>query len=436
MENKRGFAAAAAALAVPAILTLGVEGPSSALISQYLGAVALITMAISQVIATRVGFVETLFGPLDKAYVLHKWLGITALVSVLLHNSIDAEIKRHGSQSKLSDIAEGLGEQSLNGLLVLIAITLITIIPYRLWYWTHRAMGVCFLLGAAHYALILKPFLLSDPLGMYVLAFCLVGSAAYAYTLAPRDWRKGAKYKIAKLETSGNAKVITMEPVSRPLHHRAGQFAFFTFEGCNETHPFTISNAPQQDGILRISVAALGDYTSTLESRLSAGMDVRVHGPYGRFSPTKGTRPQVWIAGGIGVTPFLAALQRLEERGPRIEFFYTFRGADTAPHLQEIMAFSAKHERVKLHLIDTSLGPRLSPEAVSQAFAGEKPRYSFCGPAALRKSLMGGLGRRSFHHEVFEIRTGLPVTMEDMRGLAGVLWRVADTFVRSKIVAR
>lgn len=411
MTHPKGIAVAAAAIALPAASFLTLQGPADALFSQYLGAAALIAMALSQIIATRARFVEPIFGPLDSAYVLHKWLGIIALIAILLHDNIGAEIKGLGAQTALSELGESLGEQSLNGLLILLAITFITFIPYHIWYWTHRAMGVCFVLGSLHYLMILKPFSNFDPLGLYVGTACALGIASYGYSLLPRKMRRGYHYRVASLQKTGDACAVSLTPEAQPMRYKAGQFAFFTAQQdrFSETHPFTISSAPEPEGSLRISVGALGDYTSKLGQNLRPETTIRVDGPYGRFTPDKGRKPQIWIAGGIGITPFLAALENLKTTGPTIDLFYTFRGADHAPHLAEIQELAKDHDRVTLHLWDTATGPRLSPQDIKAVAADTSPRYCYCGPASMRDALRAELGWRNFHSEAFEIRTGLPL---------------------------
>ncbi|WP_206188578.1 ferredoxin reductase family protein [Parasedimentitalea denitrificans] len=406
----KGITVSAVAMAVPAWMLIGVEGPTEALFSQYLGLAALVAMALSQLIATRAWFVEPIFGALDRAYILHKWLGICALAAILLHDSIDAEIKSLGRGTALTDLADGMGEQSYNGLLILIAITLITFIPYRLWYWTHRAMGVCFVLGAFHFAFILKPFSNVDPVGIYVLAFCAIGTAAYVYTLLPRSWRRGRMYTVVSVQKTGSALAITMVPESRVIRHRAGQFAFFSLEsqGRVETHPFTISSAPQPNGTLRISVAALGDYTKWLSENLQKGMRFRVHGPYGRFVLRRRKSPQVWIAGGIGITPFLSWLDTIAPDGSPIDLIYTFRGHASAAHLSELKQKALEKPRVNLHLFDTQTGPRIDKGTLARITKGKKSHVAFCGPLKLRQSICETSLSRPVQFEEFEIRTGLP----------------------------
>nr|WP_246253992.1 hypothetical protein [Comamonas jiangduensis] len=92
---------------------------------------------------------------------------------------------------------------------------------------------------------------------------------------------------------------------------------FASFEGLEGPHPFTIASAPDgyartDDGrqLLRLVIKPLGDYTQTLHARLQPGQTVRIEGPYGHFDGQGAARRvQVWIAGGVGITPFLALLQ-------------------------------------------------------------------------------------------------------------------------------
>ena len=76
----------------------------------------------------------------------------------------------------------------------------------------------------------------------------------------------------------------------------------------NELHPFTISSAPQED-VLRLTVKASGDFTRHLFSNLKAGMDAVIEGAYGMFDYKTGGQKQIWVAGGIGVTPFLSFIR-------------------------------------------------------------------------------------------------------------------------------
>ena len=66
---------------------------------------------------------------------------------------------------------------------------------------------------------------------------------------------------------------VTLRATGNPIKkHRAGQFLFVRFPNTgtlNESHPFTISSAPQED-VLRVTVKASGDFTRALVTDLKA----------------------------------------------------------------------------------------------------------------------------------------------------------------------
>ena len=100
---------------------------------------------------------------------------------------------------------------------------------------------------------------------------------------------------------------VSLEPVSRPIAFNAGQFVFLAIGGAGgwQRHPFTVASAPTERR-LDVSVKAVGDYTRDLYQQLRAGTPARVAGPFGGFDYRKGGPSQIWIAGGIGITPFSA----------------------------------------------------------------------------------------------------------------------------------
>ncbi|WP_299724929.1 ferric reductase-like transmembrane domain-containing protein [uncultured Tateyamaria sp.] len=385
-----------------------------ALSSQYLGLAALILMAWGQILSTRLRGIEAIFGGLDRVYVLHKWTGISAMVAILLHDTIDAEMRGLRRETALNDLAETLGEFSLYGLLILVVISVATFIPYHLWKWTHKAMGAMFAAGALHFFFIMKPFAMTDPAGVYTGLFCVLGLAAYAWMLLPETMRPSHGYKIASIEETGGATAITMQPEGRALRAQPGQFGVFRFVGAemNEPHPFSFSSIGA-DGKLRVTIKALGDFTDDLTRAIAPGQTVRIQGPFGRFR-LSGKGPEVWVAGGIGITPFLAWAQALPADAGPVDLFFCVKSRSTAPHLVELEEIAKAKPNLTLHLIAPHEGQRLSANVIAERVQGNLSgvKLSFCGPVALRKALQSGLGKygvsaRRFHFEEFEFRTGI-----------------------------
>lgn len=410
-----GIVLVAAAIAAPLVWLPGIaQGRDSiALFSQYLAMSALISMAISQLIATRIAPVEWIFGGLDRAYVLHKWLGIGSLVALLLHDTIDAEMTGLGRNTLLVDIAETAGEIGLYGFLILIVITVATFVPYHLWRWTHRFMGLFFMFGTFHFLFILKPFAVGDPLGVYVASFCFLGIAAFTYCLLRDRMRSFRRYKIAKLETTGTALAITMLPTGRALRYRPGQFVFVRFDG-SESHPFTISKAPSDDGSIRVTVASLGDFTSKLSRSLVVGTDVQIEGPYGRFLRPRSKKPELWIAGGIGITPFVAWAQDLDRKDQTVNLVYCVKSEENAAHLQELMAVANTRPNFILRIHSSEVMGRATVDTILKTtqLDASNPFIAFCGPEQMRKTLLKdfaarGQSVRKIRYEEFKIRSGI-----------------------------
>lgn len=425
-----GLVIVAAALATPLIWLPGIaQGrDAAALFSQYLGMSALIAMAVSQTMATRIAPVEWIFGGLDRAYVLHKWLGIGALAAILLHDTIDADMAGLGPETLLTDFAETAGEIALYGFLVLVVVTVATFIPYHLWRWTHRAIGVFFVFGAFHFLFILKPFAVGDPLGLYVASFCVLGIAAFAWRLLPARMRPSRSYEIAGLEKTGGALAIAMTPAGRALRYRPGQFAFASFGG-GEPHPFTISRAPGADGGIRMTAAPLGDFTSRLSESLAVGTAVRIEGPFGRFERPRSRKPELWIAGGIGVTPFVAWAQAMDARDNPAVLVYCVRNRDGAAHLEELAALADELPNLTLKLHTSETAGRATAGTILEAAGLDAPDLSiaFCGPEAMRKALTKGFAERGapvrkIRYEEFQIRSGI--------GLKALAARLRDRMTR------
>ncbi len=401
-----------------------------AVLSQYLGFAALIAMAQIMVLATRWPGVELVYGGLDRVYVLHKWLGIVAVGAVLLHEAIDPEIKGLAFGTRFEDLAEDVGEQSYNGLLALVAITLTTFIPYHWWRASHKLMGVVFAAAAFHAYFIEKSFSNSSPLGLYILGLSLLGLMAYIYTLMPAHWmRRMRPYRVGEVQKTGQSVSMTLVPEKKGIRHHAGQFAFV---GLNDTahgevHPFTISKAPDASGTLRFTIKPLGAGTEALTHALKPGQTAQVSQAFGHFRNRETHKIQIWVAGGIGITPFLAWAQHLNTDHAPIHLFVCCRMKDDVAHLNELADRAASDPNFFLHLCESSTGRRLSVDLLREQVPDlTQAIVSFCGSHTMRDSLRkdlfaAGVKRTNFRYEEFKIRSGLPLTW---------IWNFISTLIK------
>ncbi|MFO8141684.1 MAG: ferric reductase, partial [Marinobacter sp.] len=156
-------------------------------------------------------------------------------------------------------------------------------------------------------------------------------------------------------------------------------------------------------------------FTRHLSHKIRVGQTVTVEGPYGRFDFNRRNRKsrQIWIAGGIGVTPFLAWLEAIDINtapAPEADLHYCTRNAGQDPMVERLRELCQGFHGINLHIHDSSKGEALS--AAKLAAGGHSTAGAevwFCGPAGLGRAIEQGLRaatfRRSrFHKEAFQFR--------------------------------
>jgi predicted ferric reductase len=101
--------------------------------------------------------------------------------------------------------------------------------------------------------------------------------------------------------------------------YKPGQFMIVQLKrkgAVSEPHPFTLSSSPTQEK-LAVTVKAVGDFTSTLSQTKVSDVGY-LDMPYGVFSFLNSTGQDfVFIAGGIGITPFISMLRYMRDRALR-----------------------------------------------------------------------------------------------------------------------
>jgi predicted ferric reductase len=161
-----------------------------------------------------------------------------------------------------------------------------------------------------------------------------------------------------------------------------------------------------------VTVKALGDYTSRLRDLLEPGMPAVVGGPHGRFSHAKGGPDQVWVAGGVGVAPFLSWMRALDEHPVpgRVDLYYAFSGGP-APFADELVAIAEAHSGVRTYLVDSRVDGRITAQRMLAATEAEPRRVSvfLCGPEPMLRDLQrqlraAGVRSHRIHREYFDWR--------------------------------
>ena len=384
----------------------------------FIGSVSILMMAWSNLLSTRVSSLEKVFGGLDHMYRWHRWFGALSVGAMWLHMEMVDDVKGiRGASKDIADAAEDLAETGSTLLYILIAASVLRWIPSRWWRLSHKALILPYAFASWHFYTATKPYANNSPWGWWFTTFMIVGVAAWVYRVMWRDMvRKGELHRVANLQHSGHSLTVELEPLGSPLQYTAGQFAFLKVrkKGLRESHPFTIASHPSEN-VLRFVIKDLGDWTQRVGENLRVNDRVTVEGPYGKLPlfPSHNADEIIWIAGGVGITPFLGAATTLSSRNtPRPHLFYCVRSRDEAPRLNELEE-AHRHGRIHLHVHSSAEGNRLRREDIAAISRGGDLSHShvvMCGPNPLitdMRSAVRSMGVRHVHVEAFDIRTGV-----------------------------
>lgn len=296
--------------------------------------------------------------------------------------------------------------------MVVLIVALIKKVPYHIFKYIHKIIPVLFLVIAYHSFTIQIKGVWFGSIGSYILsAVIFIGVIAAVIDLFQLI---GCKHKVfaevAKAEH--NEKSKTLELILKPAEHfeyTAGQYVFLKFCHSREAHPFSIAGYDKENNTLRFLIKELGDFTRELSKNIKKDDIITVEGPYGNFTFNDSKAQQIWVAGGIGVTPFAARLEYLVSLGKKVDnvdFFYSARGENPYP---ELAALSEK-AGVRFHYRDTSKEGRLNFDIIKEKIKDIKnTSLWYCGPAAFGASLQKGasdcgINKKDIHYDSFDMR--------------------------------
>lgn len=396
------------------------------------GVLSMALMSLTMVLALRTSWLENLFNGLDKTYYIHKWAGIYAILFGGTHWLIKlsgAQLAAiYGAEGKPSrdavlvfmnnyrSLGKDLGEWSIYLLLGLLAIALFKKIPYRPWRLLHKLMPFIYIALVIH-TLALTPLdYWTGVSGALIIATIISGTVAAMYVLMQQIGKRN-KYsaKIKRINIiNGNTLEISCSIDKSWPGHAAGQFVFIKFEPHECAHPFTIASFDEQNkNLLSFKIKALGDYTKKLFDSVHQGQAVQIEGPYGRFdfNSTSEQTPQVWIAAGIGVTPFIAKLQGMQNKlsNQKIDMYYCVANAVNDSLVSQIKKLCKNLPNVNLYIQDASSGQRLNAKTILDKQQAKNMDIWFCGPNKFANNLKNSfknfkLNNINFHQEIFEFR--------------------------------
>lgn len=378
---------------------------------------ALSLLALNIVLSARLRIFDRLFLGLDRTYRFHRIIGGSVLILVLVHAMLITA--KYSSISLLSgyeylkpnlDYALMAGKVGLSLMLAGIFVSMYVTIKYKWFINIQRLLGAVIFIGGYHALFVTGTDLKTNNwlLGYFVIIGGLAAGLYIYRSLLHKPIRRQLMYAVESVEVKLGIAQIWLKPVGKALPFYAGQFGFFRFNSAavdDESHPFTISSG-SDDARLRLSIKALGDYSTSIQG-VSAGDTVMVEGPYGNFSFTKvSSNKQAWIAGGVGITPFLSMAQSLPT-GYDVTLLYCTRTlAEANIFLDELQQVSQRNPGFKVVTVSQDKGQRLSVDMLKKANLTD---YLLCAPIGMMRDVesqlvAAGVPSGNIYYEEFELK--------------------------------
>lgn len=393
--------------------------PEQNLVPATFGVGAFLAMTGCMIYAARSSLVDAFMGGPGRSYRAHRILAHWSWILTIGH-WILAQPRGTGWLPGWENFGARAGTFAGLYLLILVFYGLIPAIPYNIWRWTHFAMSPIYVITCAHVFLTAIPLERYGPHWWALVGLALVGLAAMVRVLC-HHLHRPRRLRVTSLKRLKDAIDIRLEPgdgFGLPAW-KSGQHASISCNrrGLREPHPFTIASSPQKRQ-MRFVIFNRGDYTERLQTDLKIGDEILINRIAGDFSPrTHANRPyrQIWVAGGAGLTPFLAAMGDLTpDDGPRIDLFYSYRSQDLAVDIPYLRAMADRLPQLVLHLLGDAEGARFNIQSFDAHLppGWQSSELFACGPGPLlhlASCAYGAAGGQlPVHTEVFEFRN--PIT--------------------------
>jgi predicted ferric reductase len=373
-------------------------------------------IALQPVLVARWKWIERPFG-MDVLSRFHKYMGIFALCLLLTHPPLMAYGGAGTSLLYSLDLPWSvlLGKALLAVLAIHVVLSVCRTslgLTFEKWRQVHFALAV--IIGPV--AFVHSHYAGYDlwPLVMQILwpaLFVLYAAAIVHHKLVvPMQLRKHP-YTVAAVDReSRNVWTVKLTPpVGVSVYeYQPGQFHFVTFQRSAglpvEEHHWTVSSSPANKDFISSTIKESGDFTATI-GKTRVGDTALVEGPFGCFSYTfyPEDRDFVFIAGGIGITPFISMIRHMRDTGKEADVLLlcanrTEEDIVFGTELAEIEAGSSPRLKV-LHILSKPTGHwtgetgRLDRDKLTRLVGSksEHAAYYICAPPLMAKAVIAGL---------------------------------------------
>lgn len=318
-----------------------VEGRAFSLqFSAACGYVAFSVMAFELALIAKVAFISAAFGQ-DTLLKFHRQMGLVAALLVALH--VIFVFRNDYPLEWLYPIYDGIiqwGSLTMYTVVLLIVLSLGRRrlgISYGVWQMTHSLLAnIIVILAIVHILKIgsfVGPSAMKELWAVYLLL--LIGLGVRFRILRPMlIWRKPWEV-VQNVQEKGDSRTITLKPAGHGgFTFEPGQFAWLNTGKTSfhrDQHPISLSSCAYDEPGREIAftIKSLGDWSGETVPAIQPGRKVWVDGPYGVFTADREQGPgYVFIAGGVGITPFYSTCLTFANRGDQRPVFLFYAGKD------------------------------------------------------------------------------------------------------------
>lgn len=170
-------------------------------------------------------------------------------------------------------------------------------------------------------------------------------------------------------------------------------------------NPYSLMSSPSDTSGYEISVLRVENSrggSSFLHDKLKEGDSLTLSQPVNLFSYDHRGKKHVMMAGGIGITPFIAMMDQMEREGRAFELHYAVRTRTHGAYWKELQQRYGAH-RVKIYCDAEKLFIPVAEVLENQPLG---THLYVCGPAGMIKGVLGkavelGWPKQNLHSEEF-----------------------------------
>ena len=385
-----------------------------------LGLCGMAMFSLVMILSARLKIFEKFFNGINESYTAHHFFGALSFCLLLFHplflaynyllvSPTDAALFLLPGTSIALDFG-------IFGLLIMIAtlvITFYTKLKYQIWKFTHKFLGIAFILAFLHTFMVGGDISTNSVLKIYLFILGAIAIATYFYrTALPRFFVKTFEYTVKETkQLPDKIWEIEFQPDGKEIKFVAGQFAFLKIKSSNlsrEFHPFSFSSAPGMP--LKIAVKELGDYTNKIMD-IKVGDLVTFEGPFGKFNFKNYSKNQVWIAGGIGITPFLSMLRGSTGKDSeyKIDLYYSIKDENCSAFVDELKQIADINKNLRLFVWISKRDGFINAKSINDKTSDLVNKdILICGPPVMMSSLKTqfleiNINKSKIHAEEFQL---------------------------------